>query len=410
MPDKAGSTALWDLSFKAILTIYRQMRIAILTQPLHYNYGGILQCFALKTVLEGMGHEVIVMNRRFNSPGPKAIVLRLGSVAKCIVRRYLLGRKDIAVMSPWTEMYDIHKLSKEKEAGRREIERFVSGHIRKTEALRSSKALRKSLERVAPDCIIVGSDQVWREWYAPCIEDYFLGFLPEDDKRLKITYAASFGTADAPISEKHIQNCIDLAGRFSAISVREESGVEIMRKTFGREAKLVLDPTLLLSAGDYAKVAGDAGDCGLVSYVLDEDGIKGGIIEGVSNALGIKQTKLRIVTEHPDAETVATPSVEKWLASFAGAEFVITDSFHGCVFSIINRKPFIAITNRDRGLERLTSLLGAFGLTDRLVFSREDFEARKERLLSPIDYAPAIEKHRLLVQDSLAWLKEKLEK
>ncbi len=386
------------------------MKIAILTQPLHFNYGGILQCYALKTVLEGMGHEVVVLNRRFKSPGPKVVALRFGSVAKCIVKRYLLGRKDIAVMSPWSERYNIHKRTKEDEAAEKAIDRFIREHIPQTAPLRSSKALLECVEEVAPDCFIVGSDQVWRERYSPCIEDFFMGFLPEDDKRLKITYAASFGTADAPISEKHIQNCIDLAGRFSAISVREESGVEIMRNTFGREAKLVLDPTLLLSAGDYSKVAGDAGNCGLVSYVLDEEGMKGDILEDVGRTLGLRQTKLRIVAEHPDAETVSTPSVERWLASFAGAEFVVTDSFHGCVFSIINRKPFIAIANRDRGLERFTSLLGAFGLTDRLVFSKEDFDARKAELLSPIDYAPVIEKHRLLVQDSLGWLKEKLEK
>jgi hypothetical protein len=386
------------------------MRIAILTQPLHLNYGGIMQCYALKTVLEGMGHEVVVLNRRFKSPGPKVVVLRFGSVAKCIAKRYLLGRKDIAVMSPWSERYNIRKPSKEDETAEKEIDRFIREHIPQTAPLRSSQALLKCVEEVAPDCFIVGSDQVWRERYSPRIEDYFLGFLPEDDKRLKITYAASFGTADAPISEKHIQNCINLAGRFSAISVREESGVEIMRNTFGREAKLVLDPTLLLSAGDYAKVAGDAGNCGLVSYVLDEEGMKGSILEDVGRTLGLRQTKMGMVAEHSASEMLSAPSVECWLAAFAGAEFVVTDSFHGCVFSIINRKPFIAIANRDRGLERFTSLLGAFGLTDRLVFSKEDFEARKELLLSPIDYAPVIEKHRQLVQDSLAWLKEKLEK
>lgn len=386
------------------------MKIAILTQPLKTNYGGILQCYALQTVLEGMGHNVTVLNRRYSGPGFGLIMMRFASLAKCVVRKCLLGRKDIALMSPWSEDYNTHKQSEDEKRGGTEILRFIRENIHLTKSLRSTGELAKYVESNGFDCILVGSDQVWRECYSPCIEDFFLGFLPEGDKHLKITYAASFGTADDPISSGHIDECVRLAKRFSAISVREESGVGIMKNVFGFDAKLLLDPTLLLSAVDYGKVSGTAGNCGLASYVLDENEMKDSILEEAGKALNLRQTKLRIVAGHPDAETVSTPSVERWLASFAGADFVITDSFHGCVFSIINRKPFIAIANRDRGLERFTSLLGTFGLTDRLIFSKEDFEARRERLLSPIDYAPVIERHQQLIQDSLCWLQENLQK
>lgn len=389
------------------------MRIAILTQPLKTNYGGILQCYALKTVLDRMGHEIIVLDRQYPNPNLKTIILRLGSIAKCVIKKYMLGKKDIAIMSPWGSYYSIHnthKASEDDEKGQLQIRRFICEHIPMTSALRSTGELAKYVASNGFDCILVGSDQVWRECYSPCIEDFFLGFLPEEDKHLKITYAASFGTADEPISSGHIDDCVRLARRFSAISVREESGVQIMKNDFGLDAKLLLDPTLLLSAEDYGKVSGTAGNCGLASYVLDENEMKDSILEEAGKALNLRQTKLRIVAGHPDAETVSTPSVERWLASIAGADFVITDSFHGCVFSIINRKPFIAIANRDRGLERFNSLLGTFGLTDRLIFSKEDFEARKERLLSPIDYAPVIDRHQQLIQDSLCWLKENLKK
>ncbi len=386
------------------------MKIAILTQPLKTNYGGILQCYALKTVLERMGHNVTVLNRRYPGPGSRLILMRFGSLAKCVVRKCLFGRKDIALMNPWSEDYNTHKQSEDEKKGSAEILRFIRENIPLSKPLRSTGELAKYVASNGFDCILVGSDQVWRECYSPCIEDFFLGFLPEEDKHLKITYAASFGTADEPISSGHIDDCVRLARRFSAISVREESGVQIMKNDFGLDAKLLLDPTLLLSAEDYGKVSGTAGNCGLASYVLDENEMKDSILEEAGKALNLRQTKLRIVAGHPDAETVSTPSVERWLASIAGADFVITDSFHGCVFSIINRKPFIAIANRDRGLERFTSLLGTFGLTDRLIFSKEDFEARKERLLSPIDYAPVIDRHQQLIQDSLSWLKENLQK
>ncbi len=386
------------------------MRIAILTLQLHTNYGGIIQCYALQTVLERMGHNVTVLNRRYPGPGFWLILRRFASLAKCVVRKCLLGRKDIALMNPWSEGYNTHKQSEDEKRGGSEIRRFIRENIHLSKSLRSTEELAKYVLSNDFDCIIVGSDQVWRECYSPCIEDFFLGFLPEGDKHLNITYAASFGTADDPISSEHIDDCVRLARRFSAISVREESGVKIMRDDFGLDAKLLLDPTLLLSAEDYWKVSRTAGNCGLASYVLDENEMKDSILEEAGKALNLKQTKLRIVAGHPDAETVSTPSVERWLASFAGADFVITDSFHGCVFSIINHKPFIAIANRNRGLERFTSLLGTFGLTDRLIFSKDDFEARRESLLSPIDYSPVIERHQQLIQNCLGWLQENLQK
>lgn len=376
------------------------MKIAILTLPLHTNYGGILQCYALQTVLEGMGHQVTVLNRRWPEPNAQQrVVRRIASLAKCIVKKYLMGRKDIALMSPWAENYTIYKAEQRKLI---EIKRFVKEHIHLTKPLRSSDELREYVEANEVDCIVVGSDQVWREIYGPCIEDYFLGFLPEGDKRVKVTYAASFGTADSPISEDHLKNCIPLAKRFSSISVREQSGVEIMKDIFGVDAKLLLDPTLLLSAEQYKFPVKDMEKGCLVSYILDETEDKIATLQEVTEALHLKNKKLRLDATSQD--DVVLPSIEEWLSSFANAEFVVTDSFHGCVFSIINHKPFIAIANKDRGLERFTSLLGTFGLMDRLIFGHEDFICKKTLPHRPIDYKLVDIKHRSLIHDSKDYL------
>lgn len=376
------------------------MKIAILTLPLHANYGGILQCYALQTVLEGMGHQVTVLNRRWPEPNAQQrVVRRIASLAKCIVKKYLMGRKDIALMSPWAENYTIYKAEQRKLI---EIKRFVKEYIHLTKPLRSSDELREYVEANEVDCIVVGSDQVWREIYGPCIEDYFLGFLPEGDKRVKVTYAASFGTADSPISEDHLKNCIPLAKRFSSISVREQSGMEIMKDIFGLDTKLHLDPTLLLSAEQYKFPVKDVEKGCLVSYILDETEDKIAISQEVSKALHLKNKKLRLDATSQD--DVVLPSIEEWLSSFANAEFVVTDSFHGCVFSIINHKPFIAIANKERGLERFTSLLGTFGLMDRLIFGHEDFICKKTLPHRPIDYKLVDIKHRSLIHDSKDYL------
>lgn len=386
------------------------MKIAILTQPLHTNYGGILQCYALQTVLEAMGHRVTVVNRRFARPGFRQIVMRFASVAKCIVRKYLLMRKDIALMNPWAENYNIHKQSEAERRRNSEMQRFIHEHIHLSKPLRSSLELRKYVEAGNFECIVVGSDQVWREIYSPCIEDFFLGFLPEGDKRLKITYAASFGTADNPISSEYLENCVRLAKRFSYISVREQSGLEIMRNLFGLDAKLLLDPTLLLSADKYRFPVKEVGKGGLVSYILDETDEKNAILQDVSENLRLKDRKLRINTTNQGNDEVMFPSIEEWLSSFANADFVVTDSFHGCVFSIINHKPFIAIANKDRGLERFTSLLGTFGLMDRLVFDINEYDRRKNLLLTPVDFNEVEKEHQLLIQDSFEFLNMSLGK
>ena len=288
-----------------------------------------------------------------------------------------------------------------------EMKRFINEYIHSTKPLRSSEELRNFFTSNTFDCIVVGSDQVWREIYSPCIEDFFLGFLPEDDKRLKITYAASFGTADTPISEEHLKNCIPLAKRFSSISVRERSGVEIMKDTFGLDATLHLDPTLLLSAGQYKFPVKNVEKGCLVSYILDETADKDAILQDVSEALNLKNKKLRLNTPSQD-DDVVLPSIEEWLSSFANADFVVTDSFHGCVFSIINHKPFIAIANRDRGLERFTSLLSTFGLMNRLIWGHEDFISNKTLLFQPIDYTNVNNKLHEIKQESVDYLENHL--
>lgn len=385
------------------------MKIAILTLPLHTNYGGILQCYALQTVLEGMGHQVTVLNRRWLGPDAQLVARRFASLAKCVVKKYLMGQKDIALMSPWGENYNIHKQSEAVERGRIEIERFIKEHIHLTKPLRSSEELREYVEANGIDCIVVGSDQVWREIYGPCIEDYFLGFLPEGDQRIKVTYAASFGTADSPISAEHLKNCIPLAKRFTSISVREQSGVEIMKNLFGLEAKFHLDPTLLLSAEQYKFPVKNTEKGGLVSYILDETDDKNAILEDVSEALHLKNKKLRLNTASQD-DAVVLPTIEEWLSSFANAEFVVTDSFHGCVFSIINHKPFIAIANKDRGLERFTSLLGTLGLTDRLVFDIKEFRKKESQLLLPINYKQVDYIRQELIRESKGFLNDSIHK
>lgn len=361
------------------------MKIGILTQPLRNNYGGILQAHALQALLKSMGHDAIIINRQYAYPPNGLLLRRFLSLFKCIIRRYLLGNKNVNIANPfdrhytadrgWT--YDFSMLRK-----------FVKHEIRQSRPLRSSKAVAKYVKKQQFDCFIVGSDQVWREEYSPCITDYFLGFLPDDCKAKKIAYAASFGVSVDPI-ESNLDECTKLVCRFEAISVREESGVKLMKEIFDLDARLVLDPTLLMDAWHYRALVNkeDVKPSGVVSYILDETAEKQNIIDDVTNKVGSIYTRILLFPFRNRCENPKSVSISQWLAAIDNADFVVTDSFHGCVFSIIFKKKFVAIGNKERGLDRFISLLGRLGLQDRLVCSLEEFECRKDALMTAPDYA-----------------------
>ena len=102
--------------------------------------------------------------------------------------------------------------------------------------------------------------------------------------------------------------------------------------------------------------------------------------------------------------------VQSWLDNFRNASFVVTDSFHGCVFSIINRKPFIAIVNHSRGADRFVSMLSQLGLEGRMVNDYEEFNARRSELIAPINYAQVYSKLQKLKAHSFGYLSGMLER
>lgn len=360
-----------------------------------------------------MGHEVVVLDRTFAAPSAGLILRRCGSVLKCLVRRYILGQKNIAILSPWSQQYVIDK---RKQDDCSVLLRFIHEYLNITSPLRSSEALHKQVKREKLDCLIVGSDQVWREEYSPYLTDFFAGFLPEDDKMLKITYGASFGTSENPISEQMLETCKRLSSRFDAISVREKSAVGLIEQYFGKHAELVLDPTLLLDADDYVierpnnSSSVTAGQDTLVSYVLDTDGQKTRIANDVACELGLKESFMGLSPKKSDGSPDKMIPVQSWLDNFRNASFVVTDSFHGCVFSIINRKPFIAIVNHSRGADRFVSMLSQLGLEGRMVNDYEEFSVRRSELTAPIDYAEVYSRLQKLKAHSLGYLSGMLER
>ena len=334
------------------------MKIGILTLPLHTNYGGILQAYALQTVLERMGHEVCLIEKKrkpFQLPLWKAPLV----YGKRIIRN-VTGH-------PFPIFYE-QKINREKPIVQQHTDRFIHKYIKRRFVDDFSE-----IKETDFDVIVVGSDQVWRpKYFKDSIEHAYLDFT-KDWNIKRIAYAASFGTDEWEYTPEQTRRCGELLKHFNGISVREDSGVDLCRTHFGVEAQQVLDPTMLLTKEDYIQLFENTdtpkSKGTLLNYILDETPEKLTLIDQIAKEKDLIPFRVNSKVENKKAplQERIQPSVEQWLRGFYDAEFVVTDSFHACVFSILFNKPFIAIGNEDRGTSRFTSLLSMFGLKDRLI-------------------------------------------
>lgn len=339
------------------------MKIGILSLVLHSNYGGILQSYALQTVIQRMGHNIVVFNRDRRIQA--SAYDHLKSLLSVVLRNYIL-KSGVRVKSYW-------QLEKERKLVEQNTSAFIGKYI-KTRMLQKLDA--DSLEDI--NAVVVGSDQVWRgkyfkKFWRTGIEDAFLKFA-EDSPIKRIAYAASFGTDEWEYSEEETKQCARLLGKFDAVSVREASAVKMCDEKLGYGGAChVLDPTLLLSRGDYEHLVEESsapmskGD--LMCYILDKTGEKKHLIERIAQERNLSPFSTKAL------KGSVQPPVEQWIRGFMDAKFVVTDSFHACVFSLIFRKPFVVFGNIERGLSRFNSLLDMFSLRDHLITSINDYRS-----------------------------------
>lgn len=378
------------------------MKIGIITQPLHTNYGGLLQNYALQQVLVGLGHEVYTIKKKILY---NIYTCRWDVILRWKLKRYI--KKLIGYEYPLSRKeYDIIK---------KNCTTFIQKHIVITNYFENNKELLDIIKKHDFKTYIVGSDQVWRPCYSNNIYNDFLDFCQDKTDIKRIAYAASFGVSDWEFNEEQTKECSRLAKLFEAISVREDSGIDLCKDKLGVDAIHVLDPTLLLEKENYIKLAEAAGekksDGNLFCYILDNNEIIENEIKNIEQTLSLKsfQVKAKInkwtIKRGEDIKDYIVPSPTKWLRAFMDAEMVFTDSFHGCVFSIIFNKPFWVIGNKERGNARFDSLLKLFDLESRRIdinnISNIDFT-------TPVDWEKVNSIKKEWQEKSINFLKDNL--
>ncbi len=308
------------------------MKIGILTHPLGANYGGILQAWALSTYLESLGHNVVVLNRKNNLPLFKRII------------------KNILIAIGY-KRYANPKYSN--------LERFVRQYINYSPALSTDSQMTNYVKRHRLDLVIVGSDQVWRPDFAKKYGfNYFLDFVPQGVKQA--SYAASYGLSEWGYNSEETQRVAGLLSKFVAVSVREDEAVKLCKDNLDLEVEHLLDPTLLLQNTYYDKIASDRKINESYTYVywLGSEEEKQKALKEFGG-----QNKIIEVSLRGDAQL---DSIEDWLSYIKYADNIITDSFHGLVFSILFNKQFYVQSNESGGNGRVRSLLEMLEIASQL--------------------------------------------
>ncbi len=335
------------------------MKIGIITFQNAHNYGAQLQVFALKKYLNSLGHEVNVINyinreiekSYLKNPKNNIKVGGFRSGKKWLIKQVNLLYGLNSYNTKWNRFND-----------------FIINNITNEE----KKYSKKEIDFSQYDYVICGSDQIWNPTLTNGFDDvYFANFK---SNALKISYAASIGKSS--FNDEEEKTFKELLKNFDIISVRENKLEEYIKKITTYEAQTVVDPTLLLESDDYAIFLKDVPYKNyILQYTLIDDPKLDAIVEKIASTYNFKIVELRYEKKlfRRNRIQVADAGVYEFLSLIKNAEIVITNSFHGTIFSILFKKLFYTV--KIAGVNsRIENLLNICGLNDRCISSETEFD------------------------------------
>lgn len=342
------------------------MKIGIITIQNVNNYGAELQCCALCRKLQNMGYDAEVINYLFGiNPNHKFDgEKRTVSISlKQLVKVKLLP----VVQNLFCLFY-----TKNKKIRNQQFDDFHATYNHLTETVYPSvKSLYDADFNY--DVICIGSDQVWNYEKGYSLEPFFACFDKKGTK--KISYGSSIGLSSLTKEAECVFN--NALSGFSSLSVREQQASDILKKILHRDIDVVLDPTLLLSDKEWLEVA-KFDMCPQSKYVL----VYIVTIKPCNYVLELarhiaRKKNLQIVRicrdaypEHSgnDVQEILTAGPSDFVGLFSRSEYVVTNSFHGTVFSINFSKPFYSVIKKNHSTNsRLTSILKKLNLENRIL-------------------------------------------
>lgn len=355
------------------------MKAGIVTFNSAHNYGAVLQVYAMQEYLKSLGLDVDVINYR---------IKEIDNVYKL----YNVRRKDpklIRGIKKAKKILKVNLCERWKLEKRKNFEYFINNVLNTTKPYTTLQEIQKDFLQY--DVLIAGSDQIWNteltKGFKPA---YFLEFGNKDARR--ISYAASLGNDS--IDEKYTLFYKRYLENFDFISVREEAMKDILKDLTDKPITRVIDPTLLLDKEVYDKLKIETRYKGkdyiYVHYIGNDDKTYE-IADQLSRKLGIPVLHNRqkgLFENELDSLFNARP--EEFISVIENAKYIVTNSFHTTVFSLIYEKDFITIPHATRPA-RMQNLLEIAGLSNHLV---EDVRIMPKLETLKIDYKDV--KRRLL--------------
>lgn len=365
------------------------MKIGILTYHRAENYGALLQAYAMRTYLQGLGHEAEFVDYWPVYHSEYFKVFSLDSFKKSSVKGKLAKLGRLALMG--------HKLHQRK----RVMLQFIHGQLDLPD---QPKYENRDAVTEPYDAVVYGSDQIWRKQGLGGVgfDDWYFGSDNVQAKK-RIVYAGSMGKIatdaqnDAYVKEQ--------MAHFDRIAVREGSLLKYL-KGLGISSIQVMDPVFLLSRKQWEEIciAPKITRHYILFYNLlnTKESVAFAARLSTETGLPIYEITKKTTVFSRDANRISNASVGEFLGLVREADYVVSNSFHGVAFSIIFEKQFYAVGMGDKA-NRVVSLLESMDLGDRYLS-----EVRQESRISPIDYDTTEQKLKSAVEKSKDYLKEAL--
>lgn len=326
------------------------MRIGILTFHRAYNYGAVLQCYALKEVLKKMGHDVQVIDYR-QPYIEKAYKYHFSFSEERMKEMSIIKVPFYIGLCIYRDIKQYFIIKKKKKV----FESFQDRYLDLTVDCKTT--IPSDFDRY-----VIGSDMLWSdECMGHSFDDIYLGkFQHKEDSRI-IGYAIS-GTPNS-FEKLGKETEFDFLSNFYSLSVREKTLSNIINNITGKTVPQCIDPTLLTTKDLWSSLVeeniGKRNHKYLVTYFLRR--VDRSVYDRINNYA--KNNGYEVVDI--DVSPYAIPiSVKKFVSTIANANYIVTDSFHGMVFSMIFERPFHAMTFNDAHDMRYVDILKRIGLDE----------------------------------------------
>lgn len=331
--------------------------IGIITFHASYNYGSVLQAYALQNTIASLKNcNCEIINFAVPAQAEMYSLFRKNDGFKNIC-------KNIITLF---YKYKIRKLRNEA------FYKFINT-VLKLSKEKYSSMLALEEGKLKYNIFICGSDQIWNVGIKDFDYSYFLPFVKGAKK---IAYAPSFG-GNNPFQDIQVKEKVKgYLEDFYALSVRENKGKEILKEMTSKKVSVVLDPTLLLQKKDWDVICSERiikRDY-IFFYSIDYNSAVVKMVKKISKRLGLPvvilfTTSAALKTLFSGFKVAENEAPEEFISLVKYAKLVLSNSFHGTVFSIIYRKPFYVLRGNYNGKvnsdNRLTTLLKKFNLQNR---------------------------------------------